>query len=107
LYPDGIPNQSGVAIALSLRLVIGLKMRKIADHSNKRFDCAVRDSLSMIKEAHVQLHQLTGTSATAALLASQIGLYDVLLGEISDIHSSLARDIKHTRLTPQVSSRRS
>ena len=84
---------------------MGLKMRKIADHSDKRFDCAVRDSLSTIKETHVQLHLLTGTSATAALLASQIGLYDVLLGEISDIHSSLARDIKHARLTSKGSSR--
>jgi hypothetical protein len=80
-------------------------MRKIVDLSNKRFDCAVRDSLSTIKETHIQLHLLTGTSATAALLASQIELYDVLLDEISAIHTSLARDLKHTRLTPQVSSR--
>jgi hypothetical protein len=79
-------------------------MRKIADPSNKRFDYAVRDSLSTIKETHVQLHLLTGTSATPALLASQIELYDVLLDEIYGIHTSLARDLKHTRLTPQVSS---
>ncbi len=78
-------------------------MRKISDPSNKRFDCAIRDSLSTIKEAHVQLHLLTGTSATAALLASQIELYDMLLDEISGIHTSLARDLKHARLTPQVS----
>jgi hypothetical protein len=68
-------------------------MQKIADPANKRFDCAVRDSLSTIKEAHVQLHMLTATSATAALLASQIELYDVLLDEISGIHTSLARDL--------------
>jgi hypothetical protein len=80
-------------------------MRKIADPSNKRFACAVRDSLSTIKQTHVQLHLLTGTSPTAALLASQIELYDVLLDEISDIHASLARDLKHARLTPQASSR--
>jgi hypothetical protein len=80
-------------------------MRNIGDLSNKCFDCAVRDSLSTIKEAHVQLHLLTGTSATAALLASQIELYDVLLDEISAIHTSLGGDFKHTRLTPQVSSR--
>jgi hypothetical protein len=80
-------------------------MRKIADPSNKRFDCALRDSLSTIKEAHVKLHLLTGTSTTAALLASQIKLYDVLLDEISGIHTGLARDLEHTRLTPQVSSR--
>jgi hypothetical protein len=80
-------------------------MRKIADPSNKRFDCAVRGSLNTIKEAHVQLHLLTGTSATAALLASQIELYDMLLDEISGIHTSLARDLKHAGLTPQASSR--
>jgi hypothetical protein len=80
-------------------------MQKIADHSKKCFDRAVRDSLSTIKEAHVQLHLLTGTSATAALLASQIELCDVLLDEISGIHSHLARDLKHTRLTLQVSNR--
>ena len=80
-------------------------MRKIADASNKRFDCAVRNSLSTIRETHVRLDLLTDTSATAALLASQIELCDVLLDEISDIHTSLARDIKYTRLTPQVSSR--
>jgi hypothetical protein len=80
-------------------------MRKIADPANKRFGCVVRDSLCTIKETHVQLHLLTGTSTTAALLASQIELYDVLLDEISGIHTNLARDLKHTLLTPQVSSR--
>jgi hypothetical protein len=80
-------------------------MQKIADPSKKCFDRVVRDSLSTIKEAHVQLHLLTGTSATAALLASQIELCDVLLDEISGIHSNLARDLKHTRLKLQVSSR--
>jgi hypothetical protein len=78
-------------------------MRKISDPSNKRFDCAVRDSLSAIRATHLQLHLLNGTCATAALLASQIELYGVLLDEISGIHTSLARDLKHARLTPQVS----
>jgi hypothetical protein len=81
-------------------------MRKIADPSNKHFDYTVRDSLGAIKEAHIRLHVLAGTSATAALLASQIEIYDVLLDEISGIHTSLARDLKHTRLPPQVSSLR-
>ena len=76
-------------------------MRKSGDFSDLSFDCAVRDSLSTIKQAHVRLHLLTGTCATAALLTSQIELYDLLLGEISDIHASLAKDLKHTRLTPQ------
>jgi len=80
-------------------------MRKLGDFSNKSFDCALRDSLNTIREAHVQLHLLTGTCATAALLVSQIELYDVLLDEISGIHISLARNLKHARLTPAASDR--
>jgi hypothetical protein len=80
-------------------------MRKISNLPKKSFDGAVLDSLSMIKEAHVQLRLLTGTSATAALLASRIQLCDLLLDEISGIHASLARDLKRTRLMPQASSR--
>jgi hypothetical protein len=76
-------------------------MRKIEESSSKSFDCVVRDSLSTIKATHVRLHLLNGTCATAALLASQIELYDVLLGEISGIHTSLARDIEHARTVPQ------
>jgi hypothetical protein len=78
-------------------------MRKIADPSKGCFNCTVGDSLSTIKNTYVQLHLLTGTSATAARLASQIELYDVLLDEITGIHASLARDLEHTRLSPQVS----
>ena len=73
-------------------------MRKI-DLSNKRFDCAVRDSLSTIKQTHVQLHLLTGTSATAALLASQIELCDVLLDEISGIHTRACRHLEDSQIT--------
>jgi hypothetical protein len=80
-------------------------MRKIGDFSDKCFDRAFRDSLNTIKQVHVQLHVLTGRSATPALLASQIELYDVLLDEISGIHVSLARDLRHARLTPIVSDR--
>lgn len=80
-------------------------MRKIYDPSKKRFDRPVLDSLSTIRKAHIQLRLLTGTSATAALLASQIQLYDLLLDEISGIHSSLAKDLKRTRLKPQASAR--
>jgi len=81
-------------------------MQKMAERSKVRFDCAIRKSLSTIKVAHVQLALLTGTSATEALLASQIELYDVLLDQISGIHSSLAGDLKYTRLTPYGSSPR-
>ena len=82
-------------------------MRKIADHSNKSIDCTVRDSLSTIRATHVRLHRLNGTRATTDLLASQINLYDVLLDEISGIHTSLARDLQHTLLTSQESGRTS
>lgn len=79
---------------------LGIKMRKINDPS-KFSDCTVRDSLSTIKATHVRLHLLNGTCATPALLLSQIELYDRLLGEISGIHSSLAKDLAHTRVRPQ------
>ena len=76
-------------------------MRKIEDSSNDSFDCTVRDSLSTIRATHVRLHRLNGTRATTDLLASKINLYDVLLDEISGIHTSLARDLQRTRLTSQ------
>jgi hypothetical protein len=84
-------------------------MRKNTDSSSSKkcFDGAVLESLSTIREAHVQLRLLTGTSATAALLASQIQLYNFLLDEISGIHASLARDLKRSRLKQKVSSRSS
>ena len=80
-------------------------MRKVADHSNKSIDCAVRDSLSTIRATHVRLHRLNGTRATTGLLASKINLYDVLLDEISGIHTSLAKDLEHARMTQQDSGR--
>jgi hypothetical protein len=79
---------------------MGEKMRKIDNTSGKSFDCTVRDSLSAIRATHVRLHLLSGTCATAALLASQIELYEVLLDEISGIHTVLARDIEHARIAP-------
>ena len=76
-------------------------MRKVAEHPNKSIDCTVRDSLSTIRATHVRLHRLNGTRATTDLLASKINLYDVLLDEISGIHTSLARDLQYTLLTSQ------
>jgi hypothetical protein len=61
------------------------------------FDCPLRDSLSVIREIHGQLHALTGVMTTANVLASRIELCDVLLVEISSIRSSLARDLQRTR----------
>jgi hypothetical protein len=80
-------------------------MRKIVDFSARYFDSAFRASLNTIKQAHVQLHLLTDTRATPALLASQIELYDVLLDEIYDIHASLAKDLGRARVTPTISDR--
>jgi hypothetical protein len=71
-------------------------MRKISDASNS-CECALRNSLSAIKQAHEQLHLLTGTGTTATALAWQIELCDVLLVEISGIRSSLAKDLNYTR----------
>jgi hypothetical protein len=64
--------------------------------------CALHDSLSAIKQAHVQLHSLTGLCTTPTVLASRIELCDLLLVEISGIRSSLAKDLKHTRGALQV-----
>jgi hypothetical protein len=75
-------------------------MTKIRDVSGSDA-CALGGSLSAIKQAHDQLHLLTGTATTATELAWQIELCDVLLIEISGIRSSLARDINHTRGAPQ------
>jgi hypothetical protein len=74
-------------------------MRKFA--SNRPFDCALRASLNTIKEAHVQLHVLN-ECATMAALASQIELCDVLLLEISGIHTGLARHLEHFHLSPRI-----
>jgi hypothetical protein len=75
-------------------------MRKISDVSDS-YECALRSSLSAIKQAHDQLRLLTGTGTTATVLARQIELCDVLLVEISGIRSSLAKDLNYTRGAPQ------
>jgi hypothetical protein len=76
-------------------------MMKISDFGTS-FDCALLDSLSVIRQTHVQLHVLTGMATTANVLASQIQLCDVLLVEISGIRNSLARDLRRTRKPLQV-----
>jgi len=79
-------------------------MRKIDDPSGS-FDVAVRDYLSTIKAARVRLHLLEDTHSTAALLTSQIQLYDMLLDELSEIHSSLAIYFEDARRPPPASGR--
>jgi hypothetical protein len=82
-------------------------MRKIGDvagdYPSGPCDGTLRSSLSAIKQAHDQLHFLTGMCTTATVLASQIELCDVLLVEISGIRSSLAKELNYTRGTPQPS----
>jgi len=76
-------------------------MRKISDVSDS-YECTLRSSLSAIKQARDRLHLPTGMDTTATVLALQIELCDVLLVEISDIHSSLAKDLNHTRGAPSL-----
>jgi hypothetical protein len=79
----------------------GASMTKISD-LEMSFDCALRNSLSVIRQTQVQLHVLTDMTTTANVLASRIELCDVLLVEISGIRSSLAKDIQLTREPPRV-----
>ena len=67
---------------------------------SKSFDYTVRDALTTIKATHIRLHLLNGACSTAASVASQIELYDVLLDELSGIHISLASYLEHARTTP-------
>ena len=80
-------------------------MRKIDNTSGKPFDCTVRDSLDTIRATHVRLHLLEGTCSTATLLTSRIELYDVLLDELSGIHSNLANYFEHAGKMPPASGR--
>jgi hypothetical protein len=57
------------------------------------FDCALRDSLSIIRQTQAQRHVLTGMASTQNVLASQIELCDILLVEMSGIRDSLAKDL--------------
>ena len=79
-------------------------MRRISDRSTNYFDGAVANSLITIKEAHLELRLLTGAPPTAALLASQIRLCDLLLDEISGIHASLAENLQRARVGLQAPS---
>jgi hypothetical protein len=77
----------------------GFFMTKISDLGPSS-DYALRESLSVIRETHVQLHVLTGMMTTPTVLASRIELYDALLLAISGIRSSLVKDLHRTRKPP-------
>jgi len=74
-------------------------MTKISDLGMSS-SCPVSDSLGIIRQTHVQLHALTDVTTTTNVLTTRIELCDVLLGEISGIRSSLAKDLQSTRKPP-------
>ncbi len=74
-------------------------MTRISDLGTSS-SCPVRDSLSIIRQTHVRLHALTDVTTTANVLTTRIELCDILLGEISGIRSSLAKDFRRTREPP-------
>lgn len=80
---------------------MGIIMRKIGGCSNGPVEGSLRDSLITIRQAHVQLHLMARQKITPTVIASQIELCDVLLGEISEIRSCLANDLRHTQRRPQ------
>jgi hypothetical protein len=74
-------------------------MTKISDFRAPS-DCSLTESLSVIKQTHVQLDVLTGTAISATVLASRIELCDTLLLAISGVRTSLAKDIQRARERP-------
>jgi hypothetical protein len=90
----------GTIIAfLSLTTILlsnGFFMTRISDLGAPS-NCALRESLSVIRQTHVQLHVLTGMMTTPTVLASRIELCDALLLAISGIRSSLIKDLQGTR----------
>jgi hypothetical protein len=60
-------------------------------HRAEVFNNALLHSLSTIQAAKTQFHLLTASSLTPTVLASQIRLCDVLLGEIRTISRSLEK----------------
>jgi hypothetical protein len=74
-------------------------MTKISDLGASS-DCALRESLNVIRQTHLQLHGLTDTITSATVLASRIELCDTLLLAVSGIRSNLAKDLQRTRESP-------
>ncbi|HUO00387.1 MAG TPA: hypothetical protein VMU69_29675 [Bradyrhizobium sp.] len=74
-------------------------MTKISDLGASS-DCALRESLTVIRRSYVQRHVLKGRMTTPTVLASRIELCDALLLAISGVRSSLAEDLHRTRELP-------
>lgn len=77
-------------------------MREIGHPSNGLVNCAVRGSLSTVRDAYAQLRLRTGRRSAAAIV-SQIELLDVMLVGISGIRAGLGLDIQRLRVAPQAS----
>lgn len=76
-------------------------MRETGPPSSELVNCAAGGSLNTVREAYAQLQLLTGGRSSAATLASQIELFDVLLVGISGIRTGFAADIQHVRVAPR------
>lgn len=74
-------------------------MTKISDLGASS-DFALKESLNVIRQKHVQLHAQTGMMTSATVLASRIELCDALLVAVSGIRSNLAKDLQRTRESP-------
>jgi Asp/Glu/hydantoin racemase len=70
--------------------------------TNIPYNGILQDSLSAIKQAHRQLHVVTGTAATPTVLTSRIKLYGILVGEIADIRTNLVAYLECTRAGGQI-----
>ena len=76
-------------------------MRRLGGYSSIPVDGTLRDSLSAIRKAHLQIDLMTSPSTTATAIALQIQLCNMLLVEISGIRSCLANDLQHARGSPK------
>lgn len=75
-------------------------MRKSGHSSNELIDCTVRGALNTVRECYAQLRLLNGERSSAAIFASQIELFDMLLAGISTIRTGFAIDLQDIRRTP-------
>ena len=70
--------------------------------TSKAYNGVLQDSLRTIKQAHRQLHVVTGTAATPTVLMSRMELYGILLGEVAGIRSNLVAYLECTRAEGQI-----
>jgi hypothetical protein len=83
-----LPPRRGVQLA-------GLEGLNMEMHRGELFNNALLRSLSTIQAAKTQFRLLTARSLTPSVLVSQIGLCEVLLGEIRAIRCSLEERMRY------------